>query len=158
MMNRKLLFGLLAAMLLTACEKGLEDDIADVSPAGQVTNSLLQVRTRGTSPGDEAFSCLAPCPLPPAPCSLLLAPCSLPLAPCPLQSCLTFCLTPNWGGAIAISEKRCTFAVSKVHKTIDVEISKPFLFTISIHLLKYRRNKLCHCFIDCIKAPMKSPV
>ena len=42
-------------MLLTACEKGLVDGIADVAPAGQVTNSVLQVRTRsGGSAGEEA--------------------------------------------------------------------------------------------------------
>ena len=42
-------------MLLTACEKGLDEGIADVAPAGQVTNSVLQVRTRsGGSAGEEA--------------------------------------------------------------------------------------------------------
>ena len=41
-------------MLLTACEKGLDEGIADVAPAGQVTNSVLQVRTRSASPGEEA--------------------------------------------------------------------------------------------------------
>ena len=46
MMNRKVLFWPLAAVLLTACEKGLDEGIADVAPAGQVTNSVLQVRTR----------------------------------------------------------------------------------------------------------------
>ena len=55
MMNRKVLFWPLAAMLLTACEKGLVDGVADVAPAGQVTNSVLQVRTRsGGSAGEEA--------------------------------------------------------------------------------------------------------
>ena len=55
MMNRKALFWPLAAMLLTACEKGLDEGIADVAPAGQVTNSVLQVRTRsGGSAGEEA--------------------------------------------------------------------------------------------------------
>ena len=54
MMNRKALFWPLAAMLLTACEKGLDEGIADVAPAGQVTNSVLQVRTRSASPGEEA--------------------------------------------------------------------------------------------------------
>ena len=40
---------------LTACEKGLVDGVADVAPAGQVTNSVLQVRTRsGGSAGEEA--------------------------------------------------------------------------------------------------------
>ena len=54
-MNRKALFWPLAAMLLTACEKGLDEGIADVAPAGQVTNSVLQVRTRsGGSAGEEA--------------------------------------------------------------------------------------------------------
>ena len=46
MMNRKVLFWPLAAMLLTACEKGLVDGVADVAPAGQAANSVLQVRTR----------------------------------------------------------------------------------------------------------------
>ncbi len=42
-------------MLLTACEKGLVDDVADVAPTGQAANSVLQVRTRsGGSAGDEA--------------------------------------------------------------------------------------------------------
>ena len=55
MMNRKVLFWPLAAMLLTACEKGLDEGVADVAPAGQVTNSVLQVRTRsGGSAGEEA--------------------------------------------------------------------------------------------------------
>ena len=54
-MNRKALFWPLAAVLLTACEKGLDEGIADVAPAGQVTNSVLQVRTRsGGSAGEEA--------------------------------------------------------------------------------------------------------
>ena len=54
-MNRKVLFWPLAAVLLTACEKGLDEGIADVAPAGQVTNSVLQVRTRsGGSAGGEA--------------------------------------------------------------------------------------------------------
>ena len=54
-MNRKALFWPLAAMLLTACEKGLDEGIADVAPAGQVMNSVLQVRTRsGGSAGEEA--------------------------------------------------------------------------------------------------------
>ena len=55
MMNRKVLFWPLAAMLLTACEKGFVDDVADVAPAGQAANSVLQVRTRsGGSAGDES--------------------------------------------------------------------------------------------------------
>ena len=41
-MNRKALFWPLAAMLLTACEKGLDEGIADVAPAGQAANSVLQ--------------------------------------------------------------------------------------------------------------------
>ena len=54
-MNRKVLFWPLAAMLLTACEKGLVDGVADVAPADQVMNSVLQVRTRsGGSAGEEA--------------------------------------------------------------------------------------------------------
>ena len=43
-MNRKALFWPLAAVLLTACEKGLDEGIADVAPAGQVTNSVLSNR------------------------------------------------------------------------------------------------------------------
>lgn len=40
-------------MLLTACENGLDDYEDNMSPeASQVTNSMLQVRTRGTSPGE----------------------------------------------------------------------------------------------------------
>ena len=55
MMNRKVLFWPLAAMLLTACEKELVDGVADVAPAGQTANSVLQVRTRsGGSVGGEA--------------------------------------------------------------------------------------------------------
>ena len=55
-MNRNLFWGLLAAVLLTACEKGPDDLGEGMSPAatGQVTNSVLQVRTRGTSPSEEA--------------------------------------------------------------------------------------------------------
>ena len=54
-MNKNLLFGLLAAVLLTACENGLDDGGEGLppSPTGQVTNSVLQVRTRGTSPSEE---------------------------------------------------------------------------------------------------------
>jgi len=53
-MNRNVLFWPLAAVLLTACEKGLDDYEDNMSPeaTGQVTNSMLQVRTRGTSPGE----------------------------------------------------------------------------------------------------------
>ena len=55
MMNRKALFWPLAAVLLTACEKGLDEGVADVAPTGQVMNSVLQVRTRsGGSAGEEA--------------------------------------------------------------------------------------------------------
>ena len=56
MMNRKVLFWPLAAVLLTACEKGLDEGGEYMSPtaAGQVTNSVLQVRTRSASPGEEA--------------------------------------------------------------------------------------------------------
>ena len=43
MMNRKVLFWPLAAMLLTACEKGLDEGIADVAPAGQVVLSSNEV-------------------------------------------------------------------------------------------------------------------
>ena len=54
-MNRKVLFWPLAAMLLTACEKGLVDGVADVAPTGQAAKSVLQVRTRsGGSAGGEA--------------------------------------------------------------------------------------------------------
>lgn len=54
-MNRNLFWGLLAAVLLTACEKGLDElgEGMSPSPTEQVTNSMLQVRTRGGSPGDE---------------------------------------------------------------------------------------------------------
>lgn len=51
-MNRNYFWGLLAAVLLTACEKGL-DEIVENGGDGQVKNSVLQVRTRGASPGDE---------------------------------------------------------------------------------------------------------
>ena len=42
-MNKNLLFGLLAAVLLTACENGLDDGGEGLSPSptGQVTNSVL---------------------------------------------------------------------------------------------------------------------
>jgi len=54
-MNRKALFWPLAAMLLTACEKGLVNGVADVAPTGQAAKSVLQVRTRsGGSAGEEA--------------------------------------------------------------------------------------------------------
>ena len=55
-MKKKVLFWPLAAVLLTACENGLDDGGEGLtpSPTGQVTNSVLQVRTRGTSPSEEA--------------------------------------------------------------------------------------------------------
>ena len=53
-MNKQILFASALAVLgLTSCEKELTDDIGDVG-SGQVKNSLLQVRTRGSSPGSEA--------------------------------------------------------------------------------------------------------
>ena len=52
-MNKTICFLSLAAMLLAACEKGL-DDIVEGGGGGQVTNSLLQVRTRGAAAGSEA--------------------------------------------------------------------------------------------------------
>ena len=52
-MNRKYLFWPLAAVLLTACEKGLVEDVADAAPTGQVSNSLLQITTRSGG-ADEA--------------------------------------------------------------------------------------------------------
>ncbi len=39
MMNRKVLFWPLAAMLLTACEKGLVDGVAYVAPTGQAAST-----------------------------------------------------------------------------------------------------------------------
>ena len=55
-MNRKILFWPLAAVLLTACEKGLDVGVDGISTdGGQVKNSVLQVRTRaGGSAYDEA--------------------------------------------------------------------------------------------------------
>ena len=55
-MNRKILFWPLAAVLLTACEKGLDVGVDGISTdGGQVKNSVLQVRTRvGGSVTDEA--------------------------------------------------------------------------------------------------------
>ena len=55
-MNQNFFILLLAAVLLTACEKGLDElgEGMSPSPTGQVTNSVLQVRTRGTSPSEEA--------------------------------------------------------------------------------------------------------
>lgn len=54
MKNLSLIASALAMLGLTACEKGLVDGVADVAPTGQVTNSVLQVRTRSASPGEEA--------------------------------------------------------------------------------------------------------
>ena len=55
MKNLSLIASALAMLGLTACEKGLDEGIADVAPAGQVMNSVLQVRTRsGGSAGEEA--------------------------------------------------------------------------------------------------------
>ena len=56
MMNRKVLFLPLAAVLLTACENGLDDYEDNMSPeaTGQVTNSVLQVRTRSGGAVGEA--------------------------------------------------------------------------------------------------------
>ena len=46
-MKKNIFFASALALLgLTACEKGFVDDIADVSTASQVSNSVLQVRTR----------------------------------------------------------------------------------------------------------------
>ena len=55
-MNRKILFWPLAAVLLTACEKGLDVGVDGISTdGGQVKNSVLQVRTRsGGMAGSEA--------------------------------------------------------------------------------------------------------
>ena len=53
-MKTKTLFASVLAVLgLTACEKSL-DVGEDISPTGQVKNSVLQVRTRGSATGDEA--------------------------------------------------------------------------------------------------------
>ena len=55
MKHLSLIASALAVLGLTACEKGLVDDIEDVG-SGQVTNSVLQVRTRagGTASDDAA--------------------------------------------------------------------------------------------------------
>ena len=45
MKRLSLIASALAVLGLTACEKGLVEDIADVSATSQVTNSVLQVRT-----------------------------------------------------------------------------------------------------------------
>ena len=55
MKNLSLIASALAMLGLTACEKELVDGVADVAPAGQTANSVLQVRTRsGGSVGGEA--------------------------------------------------------------------------------------------------------
>lgn len=55
MKRLSLIASALAVLGLTACEKGLVEDIADVSATSQVTNSVLQVRTRsGGMAGSEA--------------------------------------------------------------------------------------------------------
>lgn len=55
MKNLSLIASALAMLGLTACEKGLDEGIADVAPAGQAAKSVLQVRTRsGGSAGEEA--------------------------------------------------------------------------------------------------------
>ncbi len=41
MMNRKVLFWPLAAMLLTACEKGLVDGVAAVAPTNAQRNPIV---------------------------------------------------------------------------------------------------------------------
>ena len=54
-MNRNLFWGLLAAVLLTACEKGLDaEGEFTSSTASQVTNSVLQVTTRGGGGSSDA--------------------------------------------------------------------------------------------------------
>lgn len=56
MKKLSLIVSALAVLGLAACEKG-PDDLGEgmsPSPTGQVTNSVLQVRTRGTSPSEEA--------------------------------------------------------------------------------------------------------
>ena len=56
MKKLSLIVSVLAVLGLTACEKG-PDELGEgmsPSPTGQVTNSVLQVRTRGTSPSEEA--------------------------------------------------------------------------------------------------------
>ena len=56
MKKLSLIASVLAVLGLTACEKG-PDELGEgmsPSPTGQVTNSVLQVRTRGTSPSEEA--------------------------------------------------------------------------------------------------------
>ena len=55
MKKLSLIASVLAVLGLTACEKGLDaEGEFTSSTASQVTNSVLQVRTRGTSPSEEA--------------------------------------------------------------------------------------------------------
>ena len=55
MKHLSLIASALAVLGLTACEKGLDvEEDGMSSGVGQVKNSLLQVRTRGSSPGDDA--------------------------------------------------------------------------------------------------------
>ncbi len=42
-MNRKILFWPLAAVLLTACEKGLVEDVADVGPSGSTSDGTFRL-------------------------------------------------------------------------------------------------------------------
>ena len=49
-MNRKALFWPLAAVLLTACEKGLVDGVADVAPADQAPAVRREKRRRWRTP------------------------------------------------------------------------------------------------------------
>ena len=46
MMNRKVLFWPLAAMLLTACEKGLVDGVAAVAPTNAQRNPISMLQTK----------------------------------------------------------------------------------------------------------------
>ena len=60
MKHLSLIASALAVLGLTACEKGLVDDIEDVG-SGQVTNSVLQVRTRaGSTASDDAATVAYP--------------------------------------------------------------------------------------------------
>ncbi len=42
-MNRKILFWPLAVVLLTACEKGLVEDVADVGPSGSTSDGTFRL-------------------------------------------------------------------------------------------------------------------
>ena len=69
MKRLSLIASALAVLGLTACEKGLVEDIADVSATSQVTNSVLQVRTRsGGMAGSEATVSYPVCPIQSARC------------------------------------------------------------------------------------------